>query len=80
MSLQITREKGSDQFTLNQDTCIGISNLAIIGLDNGMLPIQCQAIIWNNAGSLEPGKQIPVNFYQNITTLIQENEFENVVC
>ena len=33
--------------------CVG--NQAIIGSDNGLLPGQCQAIIWTNAGILLTG-------------------------
>ena len=33
-------------------THIFVSNLTIIGSDNGLLPGQCQAIIWTNAGIL----------------------------
>ena len=35
-------------------THICISELTIIGSDNGLLPGQCQAIIWNNVGLLLP--------------------------
>ena len=35
-----------------QDTYICVSKLTIIGSDNGLLPVQCQAIIWTNAGIL----------------------------
>ena len=31
---------------------IGVGKLTIIGSDNGLLPVQCQAIIWTNAGIL----------------------------
>ena len=31
---------------------ICVSNLTIIGLDNGLSPGQCQAIIWTNGGIL----------------------------
>ena len=31
---------------------ICISKLTIIGWDNGLLPGQCQAIVWTNAGIL----------------------------
>ena len=33
-------------------THICVDNLTLIGLDNGLLPCQCQAIIWTNAGIL----------------------------
>ena len=36
-------------------THICISNLTIIGSDNGLSPDWCQAIIWNNAGILSIG-------------------------
>ena len=36
---------------------ICVSNLTIIGSDNGLLPGQCQAIIWTNAGTLLIGPQ-----------------------
>ena len=39
---------------------------AIIGLDNGLSPVQCQAIIWTNAGLLITGslatEQISLEF------------------
>ena len=33
-----------------------VTDLGIIGSDNGLLPVRCQAIIWNNAAilSFEP--------------------------
>ena len=42
---------------------------AISGSDNGLLPVQHQAIIWTNAVLLSIGP-----------FLIQENAFENVIC
>ena len=62
---------------------IYISELTIIGSDNGLSPGRRQAIIWNNAGLLliEP---LGTNFseisiwIQNI--FIQENALEHVIC
>ena len=59
-----------------------VSKLTIIGSDNGLLPAQCQAIIWNNAGILLIGtlgiNKLQWNLKQNSYTFIQENAFENV--
>ena len=40
-----------------QEMHICVSNLTIIGSDNGLLPGQRQAIIWTNAGLLYPPKR-----------------------
>ena len=54
-------------------------NLAIIALDNGLAPVQRQAIISTNEGLLTigPWKQISVKFYKITTIFIQENALEN---
>ena len=54
---------------------INISKLTIIGFDNGLLPGQCQAIIWTNAGILLI-RTLGTNFSE-IFSEIQENAFEN---
>ena len=63
-------------------THICVSNLAIIGSDNGLLPGRCQAIIWTNAGILLIGP-LGTNFSETLigieTFFFQENAFENVV-
>ena len=51
--------------------CIG--KLTTIGSDNDLSPVQCQAIIWTNAGILLIGP-LGTNIF------IQENTFESVVC
>ena len=56
---------------------------AIIGSDNDLSPVQCQAIIWNNTEELSIAPQrnkIKWNFNHNSNIFIQENAFENVVC
>ena len=53
-------------------THICVSELTIIGSDNGLSPGRRQAIIWNNVGILLIG---PLG-----TNFIQENAFESVVC
>ena len=41
---------------LTPEWCIDVSiDEAIIGLDIGLSPVQCQAIIWTNAGLLSIG-------------------------
>ena len=62
-------------------THICVSNLAIIGSDNGLSPARCQAIIWTNAGiSLIRPLGLQWNFNSNWSIFIQENAFENIVC
>ena len=39
-----------------------VSKLTIIGRDNGLSPGRRQAIIWTNAGILDPWEQISVKF------------------
>ena len=64
-------------------THIGVSDLTIIGSDNGLSPGRRQAIIRTNAGILLI-KPLGTNFseilieYSNIS--IQRNAFESVVC
>ena len=56
---------------------------AIIGTDNGLVRVQCQAIIWTNAGLLltEPSgikfNEIRIKMQKSF---IQGNPFENVIC
>ena len=62
---------------------ICICNLTIIGLDNGLSPGRCQAIIWTNARILliEPlGTNFSEIFNKNSNIFIQENAFESVAC
>ena len=64
-------------------THICISNLTIIGSDNGLSPGRCQAIIWTNAGILligPLGTHLSEILIGNSYIFIQENVFENVVC
>ena len=59
-----------------------VSKLTIVGLDNGLSPGRCQAIIWTNAGILLIGP-LRINFSEILIEnhiFIQENAFENVVC
>ena len=61
-------------------THICVSNLTIIGSDNGLSHGRCLAIIWTNAGILliEPlGTNLSAI---SIVVCILENAFENVVC
>ena len=64
-------------------THIRVSNLTIIGSNNGLSPNRRQAIICTNIGMLliRPiGTHLSEFFYRNSFILIQENAFENVVC
>ena len=62
---------------------ICISNLTIIGSDNGLSPGRRQAIIWTNDGILLIGP-MGINFSEILieihTFFIQGNAFENDVC
>ena len=61
-------------------THIGVGNLIIIGLDNGLSPGRRQVIIWTNAGILLIGPS-GTNFSEiliEILIFIQENAFESV--
>ena len=58
-------------------------NQTIIGSDNGLSTVRCQAIITTNTGSLwsSPfGDKSQRNLNQIETIFIEENEFGNVVC
>ena len=46
-------------------THICVSNLTIVGSDNGLLPDRRQAIIWTNAGILSIGP-LGINFNENL--------------
>ena len=64
-------------------TPICISNLTIIGWDNGLSPGRHQAIIWTNAGVFLIGpweSNFSEHFDRNSYIFIQETAFENVVC
>ena len=58
------------------------SKLAIIGLDNGLSPVQYQAIFWPNADLLTiwPTKEQSWIKIKMHVIFIEENEFENVAC
>ena len=53
----------------------------IIGLNNDLPPVQCQAMIWTNPGTqlIRHWEQIQWYFSQN-TTFFYDNGFENVIC
>ena len=64
-------------------THIRVGNLTIIGLDNGLSPNRRQAIIWTYAGILlfEPLRiNLSGILYEMYCIIIQNNEFEQVVC
>ena len=64
-------------------THICVSELTIIGSDNGLSPGRRQAIIWNNAGLLliEPlGTNLSEISIGIQTFSLKKNAFENVVC
>ena len=65
-------------------THICISNLVIIGSDNGLSPGWCQSIIWTNAGilliELLGSNKLQWNLNQNSYIFIQEHTFGTVVC
>ena len=48
---------------------IFISNLTIIGSDNGLSPARCQAIIWTNAGILLTG-HLGTNFSETLIEFV----------
>ena len=61
-------------------TCV--SQLITIVSDNGLLPDQRQAFIWNNDGILllgPVGRNFSEILIENLYIFIQENAFENVV-
>ena len=51
-------------------------------LDNGLAPIQCQALIWSDIHCLINCtlRNKRCNFNQNLTFFIQEIAFENFIC
>ena len=52
-NLHITDTRGELNISIETEWCIYTSvNYAIIGADNGLSPVWCQAIIWINAGLL----------------------------
>ena len=58
-------------------------NQTIVGSDNGLSTVRCQAIIKTNNGSLlsSPlGDKLQRNLNQIEAIFIEENEFENAVC
>ena len=64
-------------------THICVSELTIIGSDNGLSPGRRQAIIWTNDGILliRPLRTNFSNFFfRNSNIFIQQNALENVVC
>ena len=64
-------------------THICVSNLIIIGSDNGLLPDCYQAIIWTSAGLLLIGS-LGTNFSEILIKILafslKKNEFESVLC
>ena len=64
-------------------TLICISNLTIIGSDNGLLPGQHQAFIWTNAGILLIGV-LETKFYEILITILtfsfNKNAFDSIFC
>ena len=64
-SIWRTKYYGNDINTINSrrtiDAYIYVSNLTIIGSDNGLAPTRRQAIIWTNAGMLLIGP-LGINF------------------
>ena len=63
-------------------THICVSNLTIIGLDNGLSSSWSEAIIWINVGILfigPLGTKLQWNFIQNPHFFIRENPFQNVI-
>ena len=60
-----------------------VSKLTIIGSDNGLLPGQCQSVIWTNAGILLI-RTLGTHFIEILSKIhiffIKENAFQNVVC
>ena len=62
-------------------THICVSNLTIIGLDNGLSPARRQAIILTNYNNFywTPRNKLQWIFNPNCNILIQENAFESVV-
>ena len=58
-------------------------NYAITDLDNCMLPVCYQAIIWTNNDLLSMGPwgrtNLNLNLNQNITIFIKHNVFESVI-
>ena len=63
-------------------THICVSELTIIGSDNGLSPVRRHAIIWTNAGILligPLGTNFNEIFNRNSYNFIEENAFENVV-
>ena len=65
---------------MSQMNYICISKLTIIGSDNGLSPVRCQAIIWTIIVNWTLRNKIKWNFNQNSYIFIQENVFENVIC
>ena len=60
-------------------THICVTELTIIGSDNGLSPDRRQSIIWTNAAILFIGP-LGTNFSEILIILIQEDAFESVVC
>ena len=58
---------------------ISISQLDQYRFNNGLSPIQCQAIIYTNAELLSIGP-LGINFLIKIQVFIHENASENIVC
>ena len=62
---------------------ICVSNLTIIGSDNGLSPDRRQALTWTNAEFIvnwTHRNKLQSNLNSNSNIFIQENAFENVIC
>ena len=59
------------------ESYICVSELTIIGSDNGLLPVRHQAVTWTNASLLSIWL---VRTICSEIIFIQENAYENVVC
>ena len=73
----------SEPMMVSLMTHICVSDLIIIGSDNGLSPGRRQAIIRTSAGTLlykTLRNKLQWNFNRNSNIFIQENAFESVVC
>ena len=77
----ITKVSGALYYCRGRVTHICVSDLTIIGSDNGLSPDRRQALIWINAWILLTGPfwdQFQWKFNRNSNIYIHENAFENV--
>ena len=64
-------------------TSLKCTSNSSIGLDNGLLPVRSQAIIWTNTGiwSIVPlGTNFSENFNRDSNIFIEADAFQNVIC